>query len=179
MRRLYYLTRSLDSTESISRDLHEEGISNWRFHVVSKDEAGLYKRHIHSANYLQKLDIIRSAEVGALIGFGFGLAMSAALMTTAMFGSDLSWMVYAGVVAVFALFGSWVGGIWGLGHENYKIRQFHDALEAGRYLIMIDVHRDEKNELKALMARRHPEAQLMGVDSTWVNPMDSKAHLQH
>jgi hypothetical protein len=179
MKRLYYITRSLDSTESISRDLHEEGISDWNFHVLSKDEAGLYKRHIHSANYLHKLDLIRSAEVGGLIGLGFGLALAAAIMATSYFGDSLHWLVYVGIVAVVAMFGTWAGGIWGLGHENYKIRKFHGALEAGRYLVMIDVHRDEKNAVKAVMARLHPEAQLMGVDSTWVNPMDSEPHMQH
>ena len=63
MKRLYYLTESMESTEQISDDLHKAGVTDWNFHVVSKHhEAGLYRRHIHSANIIHKSDIVHSAE---------------------------------------------------------------------------------------------------------------------
>ena len=42
MIRLFYLVSSIDSAKEISDDLHEHDVTDWRFHIVSKDEAGLY-----------------------------------------------------------------------------------------------------------------------------------------
>ena len=38
MKRLYYLSPTIDSAEQVSNDLHEKGITDWHFHIVSKDE---------------------------------------------------------------------------------------------------------------------------------------------
>lgn len=37
MKRLYYLVPELNHVEYISRDLHEHDVTDWRFHVISKD----------------------------------------------------------------------------------------------------------------------------------------------
>ena len=54
MKRLYYLTDTLDSVSKISTNLHQDGITDWNIHVLSKDEAGLYHRHVHSAHLFQQ-----------------------------------------------------------------------------------------------------------------------------
>ena len=73
MKRLFYLVDAIDRVESISDDLHKEGISNWRFHIVSKDEAGLYTHRLHSASVLDKTDLARFVERGLLIGALFAI----------------------------------------------------------------------------------------------------------
>ena len=79
MRRLYYIADNLETTRAISETLHDEGIVDWNFHVVAKNESGLYQHHIHSANTYQQLDIIHTGErwamVGACVGFVAGMAM--------------------------------------------------------------------------------------------------------
>jgi hypothetical protein len=171
MRRLYYLTDDIDSTERISNDLHAEGITDWHFHVLSKDEAGLYKRHIHSANYIHKLDIVRNAERGAIIGFVVSLLTTAWVVAEEPFGREMTGLVYVAIFGFITLFGAWMGGMIGLARENQKIAQFHDEIEAGKYLIMIDVKPGEEARLQASMARLHPEAQFKRVGSTHINPL--------
>jgi len=170
MKRMYYLTSNLDSTEQISNDMHQAGITDWHFHVISKDEAGLYRRHIHAANLIQKHDIIRSGERGALIGFIIALLVTAYVMATAPFGANASGLVYVAIFGFITLFGAWVGGLSGLATENHAITKYHDEINAGKYLIMIDVRRDQEDSVRTLMAKKHPEAQLMGIGSTFVNP---------
>lgn len=176
MKRLYYLTDNIESTEQISKDLHAEGISDWNFHVLSKDEAGLYKRHIHSANYLQKLDVIRNAERGAMLGFVASSLTALWVMTSEPFGSQTNGLVYVAIFGFITLFGAWTGGMVGLAKENQSIAQFHDAIEAGRFLIMIDVKAGEEGRLRELMVRRHPEAEFKSVGSTLVNPFKFAGH---
>ena len=52
MIRLFYLVSSIDSAKEISDDLHEHDVTDWRFHIVSKDEAGLYTHQLHTASIL-------------------------------------------------------------------------------------------------------------------------------
>lgn len=170
MRRMYYLTDNIDSTEQIANDLHREGITDWNFHVLSKDEAGLYKRHIHSANYIQKLDIIRNAERGALLGFAGAVVVTAYVISAEPFGPNLSGLVYLAIFGFITLFGAWMGGLIGLTKENQKVAQYHDEIEAGKYLIMIDVRQGEEDRVKSLMERKHQEARFMRVGSTFINP---------
>ena len=75
MRRLYYIADDLPTTRAISETLHDEGITDWNFHVVAKDEDGLYRHHIHSATPIQQLDIVHTGERFALIGAAVGLAL--------------------------------------------------------------------------------------------------------
>ncbi|WP_156497956.1 hypothetical protein [Oleiphilus sp. HI0043] len=42
MKRLYYLSPSIDSVDQVSKDLHEHGITDWNFHIISTNEEGLY-----------------------------------------------------------------------------------------------------------------------------------------
>lgn len=172
MKRLYYLTANLDSTEQISNDMHQAGIADWHFHVVSKDEAGLYRRHIHAANLVQKHDVIRSGERGAMIGGLVALLPTAYFMAAEPFGPNVSGLVYVAVFGCITLFGAWVGGLSGLATENHAIAQFHDDIDAGKYLIMIDVRRKQEESVRELMAQKHPEAELKRVGSTVVKPFE-------
>ncbi|NJD06768.1 MAG: hypothetical protein FIA97_09770, partial [Methylococcaceae bacterium] len=109
MKRLYYLTDDIESCAGISRDLHEAGISDWNFHVLGKDEAGLYKRHIHSAGYLHKLDIVRDAERGGLIGVIAATAVAWYLSWTNAFAGHTSFLMYVAIFGFVTLFGVWAG----------------------------------------------------------------------
>ena len=69
MKTMYYLTPTLVSTHQVSDDLHHAGVKDWFIHVISKDESGLSREHIHSSNYLETLDLVRDGIIGAMIGF--------------------------------------------------------------------------------------------------------------
>ena len=170
MKRIYYLTDTIDSTEQISQDLQAAGVTHWNFHVLSKDEAGLNKRHIHSANYFQRLDIVRNAERGAILGLLAGIYGMIYLNTSQPFGPNPGMAAYFSILFALTLFGAWTGGLAGLGVENQKIARYHGELEAGKYLILIDVKAGEEDRVHDLMSRKHPEAQFQRIGSTLINP---------
>ena len=178
MKRLYYLTYSVDSTEQISKDLHAHGINDWRFHVVSKDEAGLFNHHVHSANILYRTDMVRFVERGVILG---GLISCASILPLALnnvFNLPMGAWLAMGLFSM--VLGAWVGCFGGVSSENYKIRRFHDAIQKGQYLAMIDAPKLQIDEIKALMKAKHNEAQLQLEDSTITNPFaaaDGKVHL--
>ncbi len=169
MKRLYYLTPTITSAEAISEDLHDEGVTDWNFHILSKDEAGLYSHHLHSANLLQRTDIVRYMERGLIVG----LLMGACFAIPLYFLEEFTFGAWMAISVFCLLFGVWCGGIGGITRDNYKIERFHEDIESGKYLLMIDVHKHDEDVIKRVMAIRHPEARLQGHTSTHTNPFSA------
>ena len=167
---LYYLAPTLDSTHQVSDDLHAAGVKDFFLHVVSKDESGLEQQHIHSSNYLETLDIVRDGFIGAAVGFIAGLIGAGLLLFLQPFGPDVPRIVYVLIVAVATMFGAWVGGLTGIATENSKLRKFHHDIEAGKYLILIYARKEQGAAVRALMRARHPEAELVAVNTHFINP---------
>lgn len=179
MKCLYFLAPTLSSTHDVSDDLHEIGIKDFYLHVICKDESGLKKQHIHSSNYLETLDVLRNGFIGAILGFLVGLAGIAALMYFKPFGPsiEIPTLVYAALVGVATLFGAWEGGLTGIASENKKLARFHDDIEAGKYLILVYVRRQREDQVRRMMQQRHPEAELVAVDTHFVNPFKQVARV--
>ena len=169
MKRLYYLSPSIDSAELVSKDLHEQGITDWHFHIISKDEEGLCSHLLHSANTFHRTDFIRFVERGLISGGLIGLFFAIPLAYIEGFTFN-AWLA----ISFFGvLFGAWCGGVGGISQENYKIQRFHQQIEEGQYLIMVDVSKKDSQRIQAIMAVRHPEAMLQGESSTFTNPFAS------
>jgi hypothetical protein len=173
MKCLYYLAPSLPATHDISDHLHGVGVKDFYLHVVARDERGLKQQHIHSANYLETLDVIRDGYIGAAIGFLGGLAGIGLLMYFRPFGPAVPTFVYVVLVAVATLFGAWVGGLTGVDNENQKLRKFHEDIEAGKFLMLVYVRKREEPAVRAMMQENHPEALLAGVDTHFINPFSA------
>ena len=169
MKRLYYLTHDIDVAESVSKLLHANGISDWDFHVLSKDEAGVKKHHLHAATPIHELDILRSGERGLF----FGIIL--AVIAIVLFDQFTSWFDMFGLLGVFGIgiitvgFSTWIGGFVGMQTENYKIKRFHDVIANGGYLLMIDVKPKQKASIEILLMNQHGVSKA-GEDITLVTP---------
>jgi hypothetical protein len=170
MRCFYYLAPTLKSTQQISEDLHNVGVMDWFLHIIARDEAGLRREHLHSSNYLETTDILRDGLIGANIGFILAVIVSGSILLFEPFGPNVPKVVYFFAVAVFTLFGAWVGGLTGIDKENKKLRRFHDDLEAGKYLILIYARKEQEEKIRDMMRERHPEARLAAIDRHFLNP---------
>ena len=103
MKTMYYLAPTLVSAHKISDDLHEAGVTDWFLHVISNDEAGLNKEHVHSSNYLETLDMVRDGVIGAMIGFVIGVFVAGILMYLKPFGPQIPEVVYLFVIVVLTI----------------------------------------------------------------------------
>ena len=170
--RLYYLTDNIESVESITEDLKTIGVEYNHYHVLSRDDDGIKRHHLHSASPLDKYDIVHMGERGVLLGFIAGLVLALSLVISQPFDLSVGWIGFMSVLIFVTFFGAWVGGMAGLGSENYKISKFHDELEEGQYLVMIDTTIEHEAEVRELMEREHQEAHWGGIDKTATNPFD-------
>ena len=170
MKCMYYLAPTLDSTAQISEDLRDVGIADWFMHVISKDEAGLKKEHIHSSNWFETLDLVRDGFIGANFGFIAGVLLAFIVMFMKPFGEDAPNIVYIFLVIVATLFGAWTGGLIGMASENRKLHRFHDDIEAGKYLVLIYGRKGQGKAVKQMMRDRHPESRHVATDRNFINP---------
>jgi len=178
MKCIYYLSPNLISTHKISDDLHETGVNDWFIHIVSKDEAGLQREHLHSSNYLETLDFIRDGFIGAACGFVAGAAFAYILNLTQPFGPDVPLWAYLAVIALLTFFGAWQGGLIGVASENKKMARFHDDIEKGKYLVLIYAKKNQEEAVKSMMAKKHSAAQLVAIDTHFMNPFARPDYLQ-
>jgi len=143
-------------------------------HVICRDHAGLKRQQIHSSNYFETLDVIRDGFIGAALGFLIGLAGVGLLIYTKPFGDHVvPSFVYAMLVGAATLFGAWEGGLVGIDSEHKKLAKFHDDLVAGKYLILVYVRKHREQAVLQMMREKHPDAELVAIDSHFVNPFSS------
>lgn len=151
MKRLYYLSESLDVVEQIADALHRTGISAWDFHVMSKDAEGIYRRHLRSSGSLHRRGIMRGRERGALCGFLLGLAASIIVVVLWRLSPALSLVAFAGVTFAPMLLGSWLGAEVGRVLQAQRLAAFTDDIEQGKALLIIDVDRKHFSSVQNLM----------------------------
>lgn len=173
MKCLYYVVPTLVNTHDISDDLHEVGVADFFVHVISKDEAGLKRQHVHSSNYLETLDVVRDGLLGGILGLVVGIAGVWALKYFDPIGVEIPNIVAYIIVGVATLFGAWEGGLVGVAAENHKLARFHDDIEAGRYLVLIYAFREQEERIRKMMSERHPESRLAASDRHFINPFRS------
>jgi len=82
-------------------------------------------------------------------------------------------LVYAVLVGAATLFGAWQGGLTGIATENNKLKKFHDDIAAGKYLILVYVRKAQEATVRKMMAERHADAEMVGVDTHVINPFTS------
>jgi hypothetical protein len=171
---IYFLTPTIASTDQVSSDLHSVGVKDFYLHVISRDHAGLKRHQIHSSNYFETLDVLRDGFIGAALGFVIGLAGVALLMYAKPFGEHVvPPFVYALLVGAATLFGAWEGGLVGIDSEHKKLAKFHDDLVAGKYLVLVYVRKHRESAVLEMMRDKHPDAELVAIDSHYVNPFST------
>ncbi len=171
MKCIYYLTPTVKNTEEIASDLKKLGINHWFIHIYSKEESGISRKHAHSANYLERLDILRDGVLGAAIGLAAGLLLALLLKAAGVFGAETPAMLYVGLVLLTTLFGAWAGGLTGIATDNKKLKQFKADIEQGKTLLILYTPRKYEAMVNRMMATKHPEAVMAAVDEHVFNPL--------
>ncbi|WP_028670492.1 hypothetical protein [Saccharospirillum impatiens] len=161
MKRIYYLTDDIEHAEHIATELAHYPLHNTYVQVLSQDEVGLSVHQLRSASYLARQDIVHRGSQGLMLGLGLG---SLLLMLSGSLGlapTDVSGQL--ALVLLFGLLLGWAGCLIGLNQENHHLACFHDDIERGRTLMMIDVAPGKVSDVKAiigLVSQRDPSGKI-------------------
>jgi len=178
MRREYFLAESLDDVDKAASILHDQlHINENSIHVICNDSKGIKQHHLHEGSIIEKSDLVRGGEHGALLGIVMGITGGAILVISMPFW-DESELIKQAVIAI-TLFGSLalgslIGAFVGLRHVNYKILRFNEDLATGKLLILVD-----SNELEIIKQALEKQPIIdKGEDSSLIFPFDEYENQQ-
>ncbi|MEW5966775.1 MAG: DUF1269 domain-containing protein [Pseudomonadota bacterium] len=163
-RRLYFMVPDVDSARQIRDELLLARIEDSHIHVLAKD--GIALAGLHEASILQKSDFVHGAETGLAVGGGIGIIAGLVAVFFPPAGVDLQLVTILLTALVGAAFGAWVASMVASSIPNSRLRNFESAIAAGQVLMMVDAPSGRVDEIRKLVAARHPEAMNSGTEPT-------------
>jgi len=162
-KRIYWLLPNVASARRTMDDMLLARIDERHMHFVGREDINL--SGLHAANILQTSDVVRAAQVGALIGAVLGCAA----------GIGVAWYLpvageppQGGLVVLLAMvgaaFGTWVSSMIGVSTPSQRLRRFERAIQQGQILLMLDAPQGRVEEIESRLQALHPEAHLEGVE---------------
>ena len=162
-RRIYWLLPDLESARRTMDDLLLARIEERHIHFVARE--GTDMRGLNAANVLQTSDVVRSAEMGLIVGAGVGALLGALVAVHyPIVGYEPQWGIAAALAVAGALFGTWTATMIGVSTPSKRLARFTPQIEAGQILLMVDVHLWQVKEIEARLQALHPEAHLEGTE---------------
>ncbi len=163
-KRIYWLLPNLKSARATMDDLLLAHIEERHIHFVARE--GTNMRGLHAANVLQTSDVVRSAEIGLLVGAGLGGLLGALVAVFYPIGGDEAQLglVVPGLAIFGALFGIWTSSMIGVSTPSKRLQRFAAQIERGQVLLMVDVSMWRVESIEKRLQALHPEAHLEGTE---------------
>lgn len=155
-RRLYFMVPDVACARRIRDELLLARIEHGRIHVLAQD--GIPLEGLQEASVLQKSDFVHGAETGLTVGGGIGVLAGMAAILFPPAGVNLQPVTVLVTALIGAAFGAWVASMVASSLPNSRLKAFAADLQAGRVLMLVDVPAARVDEIRKLIARRHPEA---------------------
>lgn len=160
MRRLCFLVPNLTSTRFIVNQVHRMGIKDKDIHVVGNHSGKLVKAHLHEASVWQttnlKKSLIRGVWFGVILAVVLGGIFSTVLPTKILLTAEaLALLVFFGLG-----FSVWASGMIGIAVPNDLIDKYHDKINQGQLLLMVDVLKERETEVKSVILKHHPNLEI-------------------
>ncbi|GAA5216722.1 hypothetical protein ACFSJ3_13570 [Corallincola platygyrae] len=177
MRQLHFILNSLDHGELIHKSLCDAGIHNNQIKFVSRDKPSLSRLRVNSASFLEERDVVHMMMRGGL----FCLLLS----TASVWGLNSSGLVSLGVagstlVIVFlTMFGTWVGGMIGFNHDNYKLAAYHDDLLQGEAVLVVTARPEQESVIQRVMMAYANDVHYVNRAENVINPLHGGRLVHH
>ena len=187
-RRIYWLLPDANSARRTMNDLLLARISESHIHFVAPE--GADTSGLHMANVLQTSDLLRSAQLGLVVGGATGAvagalaavffpiagasgleSLQAALalpqwsLRDLLGGMDAAQWAMASVLALAGgVLGAWSSSLIGVSTPSHRLQRFEGAIAQGQFLLMVDVPASRVEEIEVTLGKTHPEAHLEGLE---------------
>ena len=158
--RMYVTLPDVASARQLANDLLLARIEDRRMHFLARRGTDLGE--LHQASYLQKTDAVNAAFRGGVIGGGMGALIGGVIVFT--MNTQLVAVLIGALVGV--VLGAWVSSMVGLQVGNTSLKDFEQEISDGKILLMLDVPASRYEEIRAIIARTHPEALDRGNEPT-------------
>lgn len=162
MRRLYFLVPDVTSGKKVVDALLLKRIEWKHIHVIAKRGTAL--EDLPEASFLQKSDVLpaieRAVPMGGATGMLCGLVALALEPHLVIAGGAI--LLASSLTGVGV--GAWLGGMIGLNVGSTRLKQFEDAIESGKLLVIADVPLTRVDEITEQIKKTVPGADPEGTE---------------
>ena len=162
MRRLYFLMPDITSTHNLVNELLLSHVEERHIHVIAKE--GTPMEELPAASFLQFSDFVPAIERGLTLGAITGVLCGLVAMTFPPAGL----VIGGGAVFAMGAAGAGVGGLLssmvGISLSSSRLKKFEDAVNEGKFLLLIDVARTRVEEVEEIVKSHYPEADIEGTE---------------
>lgn len=163
-RRLYFLLPDTTSAKQVHDDLLLARIEERHMHFMARDDIPL--DGLHEASILQKSDIVHGAESGLVVGGIAGVIAGIVVLAFPPQGTTMHLVTVLLTAMLGAAFGVWVSSMIASSIPNSRLKAFETAIQQGKILLMVDVPAGRVAEIRELLGKHHPEADVGGQEPT-------------
>ena len=160
MRRIYFLVPTIEVTHKIVEELQSEGIEDRHIHILAK--RGTPLEDLPEAGVSIKTDFLPALERGIALGGSTGLL--AGLIGLRFAGFAIAGGPLLGIIIASATIGSLMGGLAGMNVGNTRLKKFEEAIEQGEFLMLVDIPKEQIEDIRKLIIKHHPDAGFEGIE---------------
>ena len=164
MRRLYFLIPTVDSATKIVDELLLARIEQRHIHIAAADHHALLEANLPEAGLLQESDFVPAVERGLAIGGATGILAGIAAVALPGVGLVLGGGAILGIGLAGAGLGAWASGMIGVSAPSTRLKEFESAISEGNLLMMVDVPKQQVDEVTELIRKHHPEVVVEGTE---------------
>lgn len=164
MRRLYFLIPTVDSATKIVDELLLARIEQRHIHIAAADHHALLEANLPEAGLLQESDFVPAVERGLAIGGATGILAGIAAVALPGVGLVLGGGAILGIGLAGAGLGAWASGMIGVSAPSTRLKEFESAISEGNLLMMVDVPKQQVEEVTELIRKHHPEVDVEGTE---------------
>lgn len=157
MHRLCLLIPDISTMKRISEHIQTNGVSNRHIHVLGKSSLAIEHLHLHPANLLQTTNLPQILLKGGMLGLIFGMFTGGSLFILSPWGLSMPLSSIMIFMLVGMILGLWISGLIGIGVQNGIVEQARPFIQEGKYLMMIDLNRDQEKNLEGEILKRFPQ----------------------
>ncbi|KXI27329.1 NAD/FAD-utilizing enzyme [Paraglaciecola hydrolytica] len=162
MQRHYYISDDLSELETIENELQAKGVLSPQIHVLSDNDAEVEKHHLHAIEPVLKKDVVRSTEVGAILGLvGAGLVLVVTYLMQ-WHQSPIGWLPFIFSALVTLGFCTWQGGLIGIQLPHHQFKRFQELLQKGQHVFFVDIEHKQEAILTSVV-NQHPNLKSAGT----------------
>lgn len=158
MRRLFFLTPTVESCKIIVNELEAQGIPHSHLHVIASIDQSLTA--LPEATIWEKSELSHGIKWGTGLGGTAGLLGGVLAVTFPPAGLILGGGALLAGVAAGAGFGAAVMAMMKSHEHNHQLDDYKHEIENGELLLMVDIPKTEVEKISGSILKHHPEAHI-------------------
>jgi hypothetical protein len=163
MSRHYFVSSDMDDLEVLEEQLEAAGIPTPQIHVLTLDDTEAENHHhLHDVQSLMKRDLVRSGELGALVGVCMAALVLGVAYLFEWHTSPAGWIPFIFLAIICLGFFTWEGGLWGIQNMNTRFKRFEGALQEGKHVFFVDLEPGQEKTLDDV-TKKHPSLRDAGM----------------